>query len=313
LTWVGDAWRRAVGHILTWVGGAWRCTWRDPGVTERDVLVTDATKLAALDQIGAVAPRCAFGTIAAKCHDVGVRTLKIAGRLTLCIEGKSCLDDSPDRVYTEIGGLFGKAAVFGGIMMWRLAATVGVMLVMVQACLAEPLKIGDAAPNFEKLTSADGKTYSLSDFKRNDVLVVCVFCNHCPVAIKYQDRLIEFAKRYSTRSQVGLVAINVNDDPRDSLQKMTELAKEKGFSFPYLYDPSQQIVVQLGATVTPEFFVFNRERKLVYHGTFDDNMKLEKVTKQYVIPAVDATLDGGKIETPKTAPFGCGIIFKKKK
>lgn len=190
--------------------------------------------------------------------------------------------------------------------------TLATLATLASPTAAEPLPIGAPAPKFSKLQAVDGKYYALDDFKTQDVLVLCVFCNHCPVAIKYQERMAAFAKQYCTDERVALVAINVNDDPRDSFQKMQELAKEKKFSFPYLYDPSQQLAVDLGATVTPEFFVFNRERKLVYHGTYDDNMKAEKAKKQYLAPAVEATLNGGKIAASKTAPFGCGIIFKKK-
>lgn len=197
----------------------------------------------------------------------------------------------------------------------RHIAAMAVLTIVAAAPLtcAAPLPLGSPAPEFNNLKGVDGKSYSLGDFKDADVLVVCITCNHCPVAIKYQDRIIAFAKKYGPKSGVALIAINVNDDPRDSFEKMQERAKEKGFTFPYLHDPSQEIVVQLGATVTPEFFVFNKERKLVYHGTFDDNMKVEKAKKQYVIPAVEATLKGGKIDVTKTAPFGCGIIFRKKK
>jgi peroxiredoxin len=163
------------------------------------------------------------------------------------------------------------------------------------------------------LETADGKSVSLADFKDKDVLVVAITCNHCPVAIAYQDRMIEFAKKYAgPDGKVALVAINVNNSEADKLPKMKDVAKEKGFNFPYAYDPSQKIARDLGAAVTPEFFVFNKERRLVYTGAMDDAMRGE-VTKHYLTDAVDAALKG---ETPKVETStrqGCGIQFDKKK
>ena len=106
---------------------------------------------------------------------------------------------------------------------------------------AAPLKVGSPAPNFSGLESANGQSVSLADFKNKDVLVVAITCNHCPVAIAYQDRLIAIAKKYGPDSKVGIVAINVNNDDEDKLDKMKERVKEKGFQFPYAYDPSQKI------------------------------------------------------------------------
>ncbi|HEY1377902.1 MAG TPA: thioredoxin family protein [Gemmataceae bacterium] len=179
---------------------------------------------------------------------------------------------------------------------------------------AAPLKIGSPAPKFSGLESADGKSVSLADFKDKDVVVVCITCNHCPVAIAYQDRIIDFARKHAgPDSKVAFVAINVNNGEEDRLPKMKERAKEKGFTFPYAYDPSQKIARELGASRTPEFFVFNKERKLVYTGALDDSMKDEKVTKHYLADAVEAALKG---ETPKqetSTPVGCGIQYERKR
>jgi peroxiredoxin len=140
------------------------------------------------------------------------------------------------------------------------------------------------------------------------VVVVCITCNHCPVAVAYEDRIIAFAKKYADK--VDLVAINVNNIAADKLDKMTARAKEKGFTFPYLYDPSQKIARELGATVTPHFFVLNKDRKVVYIGAMDDDQESPKVN--YLDPAVDATLKGEKVEKTKTNARGCGIVYEKK-
>ena len=178
---------------------------------------------------------------------------------------------------------------------------------------AQPLKIGAPAPKFTDLECTDGKTISFDDLKDKDILVIAITTNHCPVAQGYEDRLIDFYKKYcSAGSKVGMVAINVNNGPPDRLDKMKEHAKEKGFNFPYAYDPSQKIAVDLGASVTPEFFVFDKQRKLVYHGAFDDNWKeAESVTKHYLVPAIEAMLKGQTITTPETTPHGCGILYRK--
>jgi peroxiredoxin len=177
------------------------------------------------------------------------------------------------------------------------------------------ISLGDAAPTF-KLPGTDGKEYSLDSFKDKDVLVIAVTCNECPVAQDYQDRLLAFAKKYTgDKSKVGFLAVNVNpslDEKGDSesLPKMKELAKTKGFTFPYVRDETQALGRKLGATRTPEIFVFNKERKLVYTGAVDDSQDDPKVN--YLEAAVDATLKGGKVEPAETRARGCGIQYEKK-
>jgi peroxiredoxin len=194
--------------------------------------------------------------------------------------------------------------------MVRFASTALVAFVSVAALQAAPLKIGSAAPKFNELQCATmpGKSASLDSFKDKDVVVYVITCNHCPVAKAYEDRLIDFAKKYTGKDKkVALVAFSVNTSEADSMDHMKERAKEKGFNFPYLYDGSQQIAKELGATSTPEFFVFNKDRKLVYTGAMDDSMNAEKVTKHYVEDAVSAALKGDKPATETTKAVGCGI------
>lgn len=198
--------------------------------------------------------------------------------------------------------------------MFRLASASLVALVAVAFVQAAPLKIGSPAPKFSGLECATmpGKSCSLADLKDKDVLVICITCNHCPVAVAYEDRLIDFAKKYASEdSKVKLLAINVNTGDADSMPKMKERAKEKGFNFPYLFDGTQKIARDLGATRTPEFFVFNKDRRLVYHGAMDDNMKADSVTKHYLEDAVKAALKGETPKTETTKPMGCGIAFNK--
>lgn len=174
------------------------------------------------------------------------------------------------------------------------------------------INIGDAAPVWSSLPGVDGKMHSLADLKDKDVVVCVITCNHCPVAVAYEDRVISFAKKHAgdPNSKVAVVAINVNNLEADRLPKMKERAKEKGFNFPYLHDESQEIANKLGATRTPEFFVFNKERKLVYMGAMDDSQSSPKT--HHLEAAVTATLKGQLPATKETRPAGCTIKFDKK-
>src|SRR3954451_18508720 len=102
-----------------------------------------------------------------------------------------------------------------------VTAAIAAAVVAVSA-QAAPLKVGSPAPTFSGLESASGQSVSLADFKDKDVLVVCITCNHCPVAIAYQDRIVDLAKKYGSDSKVGIVAINVNNGEEDRLDKMKE-------------------------------------------------------------------------------------------
>jgi len=176
------------------------------------------------------------------------------------------------------------------------------------------LNIGDSAPVFKDLPGTDEKNYSLADLKDKDVVVVVITCNHCPVAVAYEDRIIEFAKKYasSPESKVGIIAINVNNGAADKLDKMKERAKAKGFNFPYAYDESQKIGRSLGATVTPEFFVLNKDRKIAYMGAMDDSQNSKNVKKKYLEDAVDALLKGETISTTETAGRGCSVQYERR-
>jgi peroxiredoxin len=198
--------------------------------------------------------------------------------------------------------------------MFRFAAAAVAALALVATTQAAPLKIGEPAPKFTGLECAtSGKSCSLEDLKDKDVLVVCITCNHCPVAVAYEDRLVAFAKKHCGKdSKVALVAINVNNSEADKLPAMKDRAKNKGFNFPYAYDPSQKIARDLGASKTPEFFVFNKERRLVYTGAMDDSMKADKVSKHYVEDAVVAALKGQTPAKETTPAVGCGIQYDKK-
>ncbi len=176
----------------------------------------------------------------------------------------------------------------------------------------DTLKIGSATSDFQ-LLATDGKTYSLKSFADKKALIVIFSCNHCPYVQAYEDRIIEIQKDYAKDAQV--IAISSNEDinyPEDSFDNMKKRAKEKGFNFPYLHDETQSIAKAYGATHTPEIFLFDRERKLVFHGKIDDNWQEPKnVQQKYLRNALDELLSGKQISVPETFTIGCTIKWKK--
>lgn len=177
------------------------------------------------------------------------------------------------------------------------------------------LSVGDKAPSWENLEGTDGKKHGLADLKSKDVVVVVFTCNSCPVAENYESRIKDFAKDYAVPdSRVALVAINVNTGKADALPAMKERAAKKKFTFPYLYDPSQEIARKFGAKYTPEFFVLDRDRKIVYMGAMDDKAPPREASLHHVVAAVEAALEGKPAPTPETsAAAGCAIKFNPKR
>lgn len=176
----------------------------------------------------------------------------------------------------------------------------------------ETLKIGSQAPKFN-LPATDGKTYSLENFANKKGLVVIFSCNHCPYVQAYEERIIQIQNDFADKVQV--VAISSNEDlnyPEDSFEKMKERARLKEFNFPYLHDETQSVAIEYGATHTPEIFLFDSERKLVFHGKIDDNwQEPENVKSKYLRNAIDELLDAKQISVPETFTIGCTIKWKK--
>jgi peroxiredoxin len=172
---------------------------------------------------------------------------------------------------------------------------------------AEGVKVGDKAPNF-KAESTDDKVLSLGDFKDAKVLVVCFTCNECPVAAAYEDRFIEFTKKY-TEKGVKFVAINVNTT--EDLAAVKKRAEAKNFNYPYAYDASGKSAEAYGAKVTPHLFVIDSKGVIAYIGSFDDQMEADKAKSHFVTDAVEALLAGNRPETTEHEAFGCTIKYKR--
>ena len=179
--------------------------------------------------------------------------------------------------------------------------------------IAPPYKIGDKATDF-KLKSVDGKTYSMSDFKGAKGFIVVFTCNHCPFAVKYEDRINALAKKYKPEGYI-LLAINPNDpavQPEDSFELMKVRAKEKGFAFPYLFDEGQKIYPQYGATKTPHAFLLDKNFVVKYIGAIDDNVDSASDVKEKYLENAIAASESGKIPSPETTKaIGCSIKAKK--
>ncbi len=176
----------------------------------------------------------------------------------------------------------------------------------------EVLSIGDKAPAWENLPGTDGKSHSLAELKDKQVVVLAFTCVSCPTAVDYEQRINALAKQHSgPDGKVAVVAVCVNRVEADRLPQLTARAKEKEFAFLYLSDESQKIAKDYGALFTPEFFVLNKDRKIVYMGAMDDSSNPAMVQQKYVSSAITAALTGDaeKPTVTETIARGCRIRF----
>jgi peroxiredoxin len=175
------------------------------------------------------------------------------------------------------------------------------------------LPLGTPAPDFS-LVNVDGKTISLSDFRRAPALVVVFMCNHCPFVKHLADPLARFAAEYLAKGAafVGISSNDVANYPADSPEQMVAEAESRGYQFPYLYDETQEVAKAYRAACTPDFYVFDNERKLVYRGQFDDSRPDSgiPVTGSDLRQALDAVLAGGKPGDNQRPSIGCNIKWK---
>jgi peroxiredoxin len=174
-------------------------------------------------------------------------------------------------------------------------------------------KVGDTAADFS-LKNVDGKMVSLAGIEGAKGYIVVFTCNTCPFAVAYQDRVIALHQKYAAKGY-PVVAINSNDKdlkPDDSYDKMQQRAKDKNFSFAYLYDETQAVAQAFGALKTPHVYILDQNRVVRYIGAIDDNSEDAAAAKEkYVENAVDALLAGKEIAVKETKAIGCGIKWKK--
>ncbi len=175
------------------------------------------------------------------------------------------------------------------------------------------LPLGTKAPDFS-LPNIDGRQVSLSDFEGAPALLVVFMCNHCPYVKHVADALAQLAREYQQRG-VAVVGINSNDAeqyPDDSPEKMAEEAAARGYTFPYLYDETQEVAKAYRAACTPDFYVFDKDRKLVYRGQMDDSRPDSgiPVTGADLRAALDAVLEGKPVPAEQKPSIGCNIKWK---
>jgi peroxiredoxin len=198
--------------------------------------------------------------------------------------------------------------------LFVLLAAVAVASTAVAGEFNPTLSVGNKAPDWSKLPGVDGKEHSLADLKDKQAVVLVFTCNSCPYAVEYEDRIMALAKKYGgADGKVAVVAVNVNKVPEDSFDKMKARAKERNFNYPYLYDETQKIAKDYGATSTPEFFVLAKDRTIAYMGALDDETDSSKVKVRYVEDALDAVLKGDKPKTTETVARGCLVRYAKER
>jgi len=171
--------------------------------------------------------------------------------------------------------------------------------------------LGSTPPRFD-LPGVDDRRHSLDDYADAAALVLIQSCNHCPYVIAWEPRMNAIQRDYAERG-VRLVAVSSNDAeryPADSFEEMKKRAADQQFAFDYLYDEEQTLARALGSQRTPEAFVFDRERRLVYHGAIDDNREEGAVTQHWLREALDAALEGREPAVAETPPVGCSVKYR---
>jgi peroxiredoxin len=176
------------------------------------------------------------------------------------------------------------------------------------------LPLGIPAPEFQLTDITSGRTISLATFAGAKALLVMFICRHCPYVKHVQAQLAQIGRDYLNQS-VGIVAISSNDAvayPDDSPEGLRRQAAELGFTFAYCYDETQDVARAFHAVCTPEFYLFNSERKLVYRGQLDESRRHTAIpiTGAYVRAALDAVLSGTDVDADQPPSIGCSIKWR---
>jgi peroxiredoxin len=175
------------------------------------------------------------------------------------------------------------------------------------------LPLGTLAPDFS-LINVDGQLVSRDDFQGAPALLVIFMCNHCPYVLHVADELSRLAAEYQAKG-VAIVGINANDStvyPSDSPEQMVHEAEQRGYVFPYLYDETQEVAKAYRAACTPDFFLFDKEQRLVYRGQMDESRpKSDTVpTGRDLRAALDALLAGRDVPSEQRPSLGCNIKWR---
>ena len=183
---------------------------------------------------------------------------------------------------------------------------------MERETISATFPLGSPLPSFE-LVNVDGTRIGSEYLLGAKAGLVAFLCNHCPYVKGSEDMLISIVKRFQGEGLKTLV-INSNDAvkyPEDSYEKMREKAAAHSLPYPYLHDESQEVALLFDAACTPEFYLFDHEGKLVYHGTINDSPRdSSRVTKDYLSKAIESVLEGRTPEPQFVHPLGCSIKWK---
>lgn len=176
------------------------------------------------------------------------------------------------------------------------------------------MPLGTIAPSFKLTDTVSGNTLSLSELQGDKATLVMFICNHCPYVLHVNDELVRIANDYQPRG-VSFIAISSNDVenyPQDSPELMKVLAKDVGYTFPYLYDETQEVAKAYQAACTPDFFLFDHVLKCVYRGQLDNSRPNSQIpiTGKDLRNALDALLSGEKISENQIPSIGCNIKWK---
>lgn len=178
------------------------------------------------------------------------------------------------------------------------------------------LRLGTKAPSFSlpDLTSPN-RTISLSSFSDKEALLVMFICSHCPYVKHVQTELARLGNDYSEKS-LGIVAISSNDpsvQPEDAPDRLKQMAERLGFAFPFCFDETQEVAKAYTAACTPDFFLFDNQRKLIYRGQLDDSRpgNGQPINGHSLRAAIDAVLEGRPVSADQKASLGCNIKWKK--
>jgi peroxiredoxin len=176
------------------------------------------------------------------------------------------------------------------------------------------LPLGTPAPPFSLPDVVSGKTYSLDSFTGKDALLVIFMCRHCPYVVHAQDEIARIGQDYAD-SRLGIVGISSNDPahyPDDAPERLKEMAQQLKFRFPLCFDDTQEVAKAYKAACTPDFYLFDRDRRLVYRGQLDDSRPSNNkpVTGRDLRAAINTLLAGKPVDSNQKASIGCSIKWK---
>jgi peroxiredoxin len=175
------------------------------------------------------------------------------------------------------------------------------------------LNLGTEMPAFSLPNTINNQVFDSQNLDEDKGVVIMFICNHCPYVVHYHDKIVEITTKYLPK--INFVAVSANDIkkyPEDSPEKMTLLAQKLGVSFPYLYDETQQVAKAYQAVCTPEFYLFNKNKKLIYRGRLDDSYPNngKEVTGKDLTNAIDNYLSDNPISEKQHPSLGCNIKWK---